>query len=149
MQQYNISYINRLLFLSFVVMITSCGQNVNDIDLSPDNDSQTEINLSSEQEYVAVKHELDSVLTIVLAEYKIDEEMTKNISTSQNTWVLYRDAQLLMKYPETDPLRNGSAFNVCYFSYLMELTKERIETLKPWISGAKEGDVCSGSIKIK
>ena len=130
-------------------MITSCGQNIKDTDVAVAYDSQTELNLSSEQEYILVKHELDSILTSVLAEFKIVDEMTQNIKTSQNTWVLYRDAQLLMKYPETDPLRNSSAFNACYFSYLTELTKERIETLKPWISGAKEGDVCSGSIKIK
>jgi len=143
------SNINKLVFLSLLVLMNSCNQDNESNNISNIADSQVEINLSSEQRYISTKRELDSLYNSVLTEYTSNAEMTKNIKNSQETWILYRDAQLLMKYPETDPLREGSAFNTCYFSYLTELTMERLETLKPWLNGAKEGDVCSGSINIK
>ena len=37
---------------------------------------------------------------------------------------------------------------MCEASYLDELTKSRIKTLKVWLDGIEEGDVCSGSVKI-
>ena len=37
---------------------------------------------------------------------------------------------------------------MCEAIYLNELTKSRIETLKTWLEGIEEGDICSGSVKI-
>lgn len=38
---------------------------------------------------------------------------------------------------------------MCVSMYLEKLTRERIKTLKEWINGVEEGDVCIGSVKMK
>jgi hypothetical protein len=38
---------------------------------------------------------------------------------------------------------------MCVLFYLEKLTLERIKTLKVWIDGIEEGDVCTGSVKTK
>lgn len=70
----------------------------------------------------------------------------KNLREAQRLWVKFRDAQVNMKYPFDE---NGSVLPMCRYYYLGELTSERVKELRPWIDGVDEGDVCSGSIKIK
>jgi uncharacterized protein YecT (DUF1311 family) len=149
MQQKIIPYFNKLVSLNLLILITSCSQGLESNDSSNNDESQVEMNLNAEQEYISTKHVLDSIFEGLLVEYSKDDEIEMNIRASQEAWIHYRDAQLLMKYPESDPLREGSVFNTCYFSYMTELSKERITTLIPWLDGAKEGEVCSGSIKIR
>jgi hypothetical protein len=38
---------------------------------------------------------------------------------------------------------------MCVSMYLENLTNQRISTLKEWIDGIEEGDVCLGSVKMK
>jgi hypothetical protein len=52
------------------------------------------------------------------------------------------------RYPD-NASSYGSVFPMCWFSYLRELTEERIKKLKVWVTGIEEGDVCTGSVKIK
>ena len=61
----------------------------------------------------------------------------------------FRDAELLMKYPEREYGYYGSMHSMCISDYLEKLTKERVTTLKVWIVGVAEGDPCSGTIKTK
>lgn len=108
--------------------------------------SQTEINLSAEERYKLVKYELDSVI-ILLNSYQSDDSLfIPNFLTAQNKWIEYRDAQMLMLYTENEPLRDGSAFNSCYYNEMTNLTQERVSYLNRWIIGQTEGNTCRGSI---
>jgi len=53
----------------------------------------------------------------------------------------------MMKYPEGKTY--GSIQPVCRANYLEELTRTRIKTLQVWITGIEEGDLCSGSVRMK
>ena len=53
-----------------------------------------------------------------------------------------------MRFPAKDPSYYGSLYSQSFAYYLTILTKERTETLKEWIEGTEEGDVCSGSVRI-
>ena len=64
-------------------------------------------------------------------------------------WVKFRDAELEMKYPPHDdePGYYGSIGSMCKAEYSKALTLDRVVTLKKWLIGIQEGNVCSGSIK--
>ena len=68
---------------------------------------------------------------------------------SQRIWITFRDTELKVKYPSTEPRYYGSIYPMYVSIYLEKLTRERIKTLKEWIDGIEEGDVCTGSVKIK
>lgn len=143
-----IFFTGALITFSLLISCSSEKKNIN--SLEPSNSvSQTDLNLSSEAIFIITKNKLDSIITIIQKEYDNDSTLIINLSNSQKEWLEYRDAQLLMKFPMNDPIREGSVFNTCYFDYINELTKERIDILNDWIEGVKEGEVCGGSIKIK
>lgn len=43
----------------------------------------------------------------------------------------------------------GSIHPMCEANYLAELTEERTNKLRTWLTGAPEGDACSGSVNVK
>lgn len=110
--------------------------------------SQVEMNLDAEASYSKTKMKLDSLHQRIEKEYQNDSVFMNQFFESKKMWEEYKKSQVLMKYPENDPTRNGSVFNTCYYSYLEKLTQQRMDVLKDWISGANEGDCCSGSIQI-
>jgi hypothetical protein len=61
---------------------------------------------------------------------------------------MFRNAELKVKYPETESGYYGSVYPMCVSIYLEKLTSERVKTLKGWIDGIEEGDVCRGSVKM-
>ncbi len=93
--------------------------------------------------------ELNDIYKTILSDYKSDTVFIKNLKASQRIWIMFRDAELKVKYPETEPGYYGSVFPMCVSTYLEKLTKVRIETLKKWTIGIEEGDVCIGSVKMK
>lgn len=110
--------------------------------------TQAEMNTKAKTEYENVDKELNQVYQAILQDYKSDTIFIKSMKEAQRQWVKYRDAQIKMKYP---PYKDAgeSALPMCRNYYLKELTTNRIKELKKWIDGVEEGDVCSGSIKIK
>lgn len=110
--------------------------------------SQVEMNLDAEASYSKTKMKLDSLHQRIEKEYQNDSVFMSQFFESKKMWEEYKKSQVLMKYPENDPTRNGSVFNTCYYSYLEKLTRQRMDVLKEWINGANEGDCCSGSVKI-
>ncbi len=93
----------------------------------------------------------DSTLNVVyqkiLNEYSNDTAFISNLKLSQRLWIQFRDAQLKMKYPVS--YSYGSVQPMCVSFYLTDLTDERIKTLQTWLDGIEEGDVCTGSVKLK
>lgn len=111
--------------------------------------TQGEMNMAANESFKKVDKELNDVYKRILTEYKSDTVFIKNLKASQRLWISFRDAEMKVKYPDREPGYYGSIQPYCAISYLEKLTKERIQTLYSWIEGAVEGDVCSGSVKIK
>jgi uncharacterized protein YecT (DUF1311 family) len=110
---------------------------------APDEETKAAINA-----YKIAEAELKSVFNQVLTMYSSDTEFLKNLRESQNIWVKFRTAELKTKFPERGPGEYGSVYTMCVNDFLTEMTNARITTLKDWIKGTYEGDVCSGSVKI-
>jgi len=110
--------------------------------------TQDEMNIQAKSDYEKMDKELNQVYQKLLQDYKRDTIFIKSMKDAQRQWIKFRDAQVKMKYP---PYKDGgeSVLPMCRNYYLKELTTNRIKELKQWIDGVEEGDVCSGSIKIK
>jgi len=110
--------------------------------------TQNELNIKAKSEYEKTDNELNQVYQKLLQDYKSDTVLIKIMKEAQRQWVKFRDAQVKMKYP---PYKDAgeSVLPMCRNNYLKELTTERIKELNQWVDGVEEGDVCSGSIKIK
>lgn len=111
--------------------------------------TQTELNIETNNSYKKTDKELNEVYQKILSEYKSDTIFIKNLRASQIIWITFRDAELKMKYPEREPGYYGSVHPICIANYLEKLTRERINTLKVWLIGIEEGDACVGSVKRK
>jgi uncharacterized protein YecT (DUF1311 family) len=93
--------------------------------------------------------DLNKTYKKILAEYKDDKVFLEKLKKTQKAWLTYRDAHIESIYPEEDKSYYGSVYGMCYCTAKQELTEQRTKILKQWVIGVKEGDVCSGSIKIK
>ena len=111
---------------------------------------QTQFNMDakSKAEYVKADKDLNQIYLKLLQSYKNDTVFIRSLKEAQRQWVKFRDAQVKMKYPSSRETY-GSVLPMCLYYYVEELTINRIKELKPWIDGVEEGDVCSGSIKLK
>jgi uncharacterized protein YecT (DUF1311 family) len=117
--------------------------------LSVFSQSQAEMNEKANESFKKADKELNEIYKTILTDYKSDTLFIKNLKSSQRIWITFRDAELKVKYPETESGYYGSVYPMCVSIYLEQLTLERIKTLKVWIDGIEEGDVCTGSVKIK
>ena len=109
--------------------------------------TQYELNESQHKRYLEADKELNLIYQRILKEYKEDTIFIKNLKSAQNIWIQFRDAEMKMKYPDREPGYYGSVQPMCWTIYLTEITKARSKTLKIWIDGIEEGDVCTGSVK--
>lgn len=109
--------------------------------------TQAEMNEEANKNYKKADKELNNVYNAILREYKADTLFIKNFKKAQRIWVQFRDAQMDAKYPH--PNEYGSIFPTCYYMELQELTNERTKQIRIWLTGIEEGDLCSGSVKIK
>jgi uncharacterized protein YecT (DUF1311 family) len=110
--------------------------------------TQNDLNIKAKLEFEKVDKNLNQLYKKILQDYKSDTIFIKSMKEAQRQWVKYRDAQEKMKYPAYKGAIE-SVLPMCRNYYLTELTNSRIKELKQWIDGVEEGDVCSGSIKIK
>ena len=111
--------------------------------------TQTDMNKDAFGSNKKADKELNETYKTILSMYKSDTVFIKNLKASQRIWIVFRDAELKVKFPETEPRYYGSVYPMCVSSYLEKLTRERITTLKEWIDGIDEGDACKGSVRIK
>ena len=132
----------RLVILSILLIqrIITAAQTQ---DKLPTQDEETKASI---KEYKMVEGELNQVYSKVLTVYKSDVEFIKNIKESQDLWIKFRAAELKAKFPEGREY--GSVFTMCINDFLTEMTNERITTLKLWLKGTYQGDVCSGSVRM-
>ncbi len=111
--------------------------------------SQEEMISDATTNYQNADKELNSVYQKILKTYSSDIVFIKNFKNAQRIWVQFRDAEMKAKYPEREEGYYGSVQPMCLSIYMTDLTKERTKKLKIWLTGIEEGDVCSGSVKIK
>jgi len=111
--------------------------------------TQGEMNQDAASEFKAADKELNAVYQQILEDYADDEAFIANLKEAQRCWIVFRDAQLKMKYPDREPGYYGSIQPVCEMTYLTELTQDRIKTLNVWIEGVEEGNTCAGTVKVK
>ena len=117
--------------------------------LSSFSQSQLDMNMDAGDQLEMANKELNSVYADILVEYHSDTVFIEALKSSQEVWKKYRDAELTLKYPHKGRGHYGSVKPMCEAFYLAALTIERIETLKVWLDGIEEGDVCKGSVKLK
>lgn len=109
--------------------------------------SQSEMNTEAARVYQKADKELNGVYQKVLADYKKDPAFIKNLKAAQKLWIQFRDAEMKAKYPDREKGYYGSSQPMCWYIHLTELTQERTKKLKVWLTGIKDGDECSGTVK--
>ena len=110
--------------------------------------TQAEINKEAFANFFKSDKKLNEIYKVILSEYKSDTIFVENLKKSQRLWIQFRDAEMKMKYPNYVDRFYGSIHPTCTASYIKRLTEKRIETLKEWVSGTEEVDICRGSVKI-
>ncbi|UEG54428.1 DUF1311 domain-containing protein [Mucilaginibacter daejeonensis] len=131
--------INKLL-LAIVIMIatTAAGARAQ---------TQGALTANAGAAYQKADKELNRVYQKILKEYASQPLFIKKFKVAQRLWVQLRDAELAARYPARGSY--GSAGPMCENIYLEDLTKQRTKFLKQWLDGIPEGDVCTGSVKVK
>lgn len=112
--------------------------------------TQMEMNQTADKTYLMADKELNRVYTQILIEYKNEPNFIEKLKISQRLWIKFRDAELEMKFPESDKRSNyGSMYPMCASGYLEQITKERTKKLMEWLKPIPEGEGCAGSIKYR
>ena len=112
--------------------------------------TQAQMNDEACREYKKADAELNKMYQQILRENKTDALFVRKLRTAQRAWVTYRDALVESIYPAANPQSEyGSVYPMCYCAELTEITKKRTAELRAWVDGIPEGDVCTGSRKIK
>jgi uncharacterized protein YecT (DUF1311 family) len=111
--------------------------------------TQGDLNAQTESEWRAADKQLNSVYQEILSDYADDEVFIASLKEAQRCWIAFRDAQLKMKFPDREPGYYGSILPLCEMMYLTELTQDRTKALQVWIDGVQEGDMCSGTVRVK
>lgn len=111
--------------------------------------SQAGMNKDAGDDFKQADKELNQAYQKILQEYKGQTDFLRSLKTSQQLWIKFRDAEMLVKYPKSKQADYGSVFPICWSAYKAELTRQRTRTLQVWLDGIEEGDTCSGSVKMK
>lgn len=112
--------------------------------------SQSEMNRGFCDKYRRAEAEMTKIYRQIVSGYSSDKLFIGKLRKAQRAWLIFREAHLESLYPEPNKLpAYGSVNLTCRCTALEEITRDRIKVLKQWVTGAQEGDVCSGSIKIK
>lgn len=131
-----------IILLAILTILLSCVSSLSQ--------TQAEMNQDACGQYKQADAELNMVYKEILNEYKSQAVFIRKLKSAQRAWLEFRDAHLNSVFPEQEKIRQyGSVYPMCRCIVLTELTRERTEKLKKWITGNEEGDVCTGSIKIK
>lgn len=109
--------------------------------------TQGQMNADAYTRYKKADKQLNTVYQMILKQYAKSPKFIKNLKVAQRLWVQLRDADVAARFPEAGSY--GSAESMCRAGYLETYTLNRTKFLKIWLEGIPEGDVCSGSIKMK
>lgn len=107
--------------------------------------NQAQLNREAEMNLQKYELELKDIYSRIISNHKSNTEFIANLKAAQDSWLVYRDAQIQLKFPNKKPGYYGSSFLMCLSFYKNELTQVRIKELRQWLI-LEEGDVCAGSI---
>lgn len=114
--------------------------------------SQREMNQAAGSKFATADAELNRVYKEILRLYKDKPAFIEKLRVAQRAWIKFRDAELEALYPvgpdESAQYLYGSVFPMCWAVNKESLTRARTSTLRQWLKGTEEGDVCSGSVKL-
>lgn len=127
----------RLLFVFFLT-----------INLSGFSQTQAEFNKEAYAQFKESDKRLNEVYKAILTIYSNDTIFIQNLKKSQRIWIQFRDAEMLMKYPNYSDQTIDSIQPSCHSHYKRELTNQRIDRLIDWVIGIEEGYICNGSIQF-
>jgi uncharacterized protein YecT (DUF1311 family) len=91
--------------------------------------------------------EINRVYKKIRKVYKNDKEFLEKLRLAQRAWIKFRDSHIRSIFPIDEPYYYGSVVNECHCWIYADLTEERTKTLKVWLQGTEEGDLCAGSVK--
>ena len=129
------------LFLYEGVMADSCTNAAK---------TQLDLNLCAATVFKKADQELNELYRKIVTEYADDRKFIEKFKAAQRAWLKFRDAEMDALFPHNDEERYyGSVYPMCSDAWLTTLTQERIAQLKKWSNKVEEGDVCSGSIKVR
>lgn len=115
--------------------------------------TQAQLNAQACAGYQAADQQLNTLYRHVQQLYAQNATFLKAFKASQVAWLRFRDAQLEALFPnppgQDKPQTYGSVYSMCRCSVLTELTQARNRQLRAWATGTDEGDVCSGSVRVK
>ena len=111
--------------------------------------SNPEIIQSEYAKYEKSEKEINNIYQRILKEYRSEPGLLKNLKAAQRLWIQFRYAEVKTKYPDETGASYGRVYSMCISIYLTQLTNERIKTLRVWLTGIEEEDVCAGSVKTK
>ncbi len=111
--------------------------------------TQADMNIEAYQNLKKADDTLNAVYNDVLSKYSKDSLFIKNLKAAQRLWINFRDAELDMKYPDYPIPHYGSFQPVCRARYLQMLTEQRTVTLKQWLAGDDEYELCGGSVQAR
>ena len=110
--------------------------------------TQSDLNVCADAELKRAERELDLTYRKVLKTYADDKVFIARLKKAQRAWLKFRDAELDAIFPHKGKTTYyGSTFPMCFDNWIVKLTRTRIDALKRWLHGVKEGDVCPGSIR--
>jgi uncharacterized protein YecT (DUF1311 family) len=100
-------------------------------------------------DYKESEKEMNTTYNKILKSYAGDAEFVKRLKESQRIWLLSRDADLEMIFPEhkSKPGEYGPGLPNCKIWELKDMTDQRIDFLNQWVDGVDEGTDCAGSRK--
>jgi uncharacterized protein YecT (DUF1311 family) len=112
--------------------------------------SQVDLNHCASNEYTNADKKLNEVYQQVLKQYASNSIFVAKLKAAQRAWLTFRDAELQALYPAENKLAEyGSSWPMCRGQQLARLTDARTHELQQWLKGAKEGDACSGSVRVQ
>ena len=110
--------------------------------------TQTDLNIERYESCLMTEKKLDSIYSKIKDLYKSDEGIfLLDLEKSQDLWLKYLEAQMIVKYPKNIIGRDRTFFSLCYNDYKMKLLNQRIEELIAWTEGL-EDVTCSGSTGV-
>ena len=97
--------------------------------------TQTELNSTAAKNYLKADKALNVAYQSVLKKHAKDAAFIKSIKVAQKAWIVFRDAEMLAKYPHKDEaMYYGSMFGTLWNSDLETLTEKRIKELKEYLT---------------
>ena len=109
--------------------------------------TQVQYNQTATDRLKQVEEEMQAALDSIENEYQDDTTFLVAVQESQDAWLVWRDAQIRMKYPKREMGWYGSMHGMCLALYKTELTQKRVAELHVWVEGIEEGDGCVGTLK--